>query len=120
MSQEVVRVLVVEDHRLVAETLAAALRTQRGIAVVSLASTVAETIDVLKRSNVDVILMDQRLPDGLGTEAVVRIKEQFPECKVIMVSASNSSAVVEQALRAGCRGYITKGGTVAQLLDAIH
>jgi DNA-binding NarL/FixJ family response regulator len=120
VNQEAVRVLVVEDHRLVAESLGSALRTQRGIAVVALASTIAEAFASLERYKVDVILLDQRLPDGLGTEAVARIVAKYPDCNVIMVSASNSATVVEQALRAGCTGYITKGGTVAQLLDAIH
>jgi len=113
-------VLVVEDHRLVAESLATALQAQKDITVVATVATIAAAIANLERHKVDLVLLDQLLPDGLGTQAVGRILALRPECKVIMVSASTNVGVMEDALRAGCSGYITKDGSVSQLLDTIQ
>jgi two-component system, NarL family, nitrate/nitrite response regulator NarL len=120
VKQKVVRVLIVEDHRLVAETFATALGTQPDIDVVGVAGNIAEANAALEDSDVDVILLDQRLPDGFGTDAAAKMIEGDQGRKVLMVSASNNSAVVEEALRVGCSGFVSKSSSVTQLREAIR
>ena len=82
-----IRVLLVDDHRLVTGPLAQILAREPDIAVVGVAASVAEAKE-LARERLDVVLMDYRLPDGTGVEATRAIKARWPAARVIMVTAA--------------------------------
>src|SRR3954454_18787903 len=80
-----IRVLLVDDHRLIPESLARVLGAEEDIRIVGIAGTVAEAGELAKEP-VDVVLMDCRLPDGTGVEATRSIKARWPSARIVMLT----------------------------------
>ncbi|WP_078491654.1 response regulator [Streptomyces yerevanensis] len=103
-----VRVLVVDDQRLIRDGIASLLSIRPGIAVVGTAvdgrDAVAKTLEL----EPDVILMDVRMPEMDGVEAVAVLRGRAPECRVVMLTTFDDEEYVVQALRAGAHGYLLK------------
>lgn len=114
------RVLIVEDHQVVAEGLVVTLGAQDDFEVVGAAATGKEALELSRRARPDVILMDQRLPDGDGTDVAASIKTELPETKIVMLTASEDDAVLVKAIEAGCSGYLTKGTSVRDVAEAVR
>jgi DNA-binding NarL/FixJ family response regulator len=115
-----IRVLIIEDHRMFAQALQAALDSTDDIAVSDIASTVGHGIDAARHIRPDVVLMDYRLPDGDGVDAARRVKAELPETRIVMLTASGSDEVFRQAISAGCSGYVTKDQSVDQLVLSVR
>lgn len=115
-----IRVLIVEDHRMFSQALSAALDEADDIAVTSAVSTAAEGIQAAAETNPDVVLMDYRLPDGNGVEAARRIKATEPGVRIVMLTASSDDNILRQAIEAGCAGYLTKDHTLEELILAVR
>ena len=103
-----VRVLVVDDHDVVSESLRRVLGATDGIEVVGVASTVADAIARALEQRPDVILMDYVLPDGDGAVAARAILDTLPDCKILILSGSEYSDVLIAAVDAGCVGYLER------------
>lgn len=114
-----IRVVLAEDHRLLREGVRALLAADPDIEVVAEASTGREAVEAAVRLEVDLMLMDVRMPDMDGIEATACLREQRPQTSVIMLSLFDEPALVERALGAGARGYVLKGAGVDCLQDAI-
>lgn len=114
----VVRVLLVDDHRLVAEAIAHVLGAAEGISVVGLVTTVADVSRIDVRP--DVVLMDYVLPDGTGSEATRIAKARWPRARVIMLSSRDDPETILEAVRAGADGYLTKADALASVADAVR
>ena len=115
-----VSVAVVDDHRLLAESIAAGLASADGIRVVGIATTGSDGLGLVRAHHPDVCLLDQRLPDLLGTDLVPALLKASPTTRVLLVTASESDEVLRRALEVGCVGFLTKGEGVATLLDAVR
>ncbi len=120
MSDTQIRVLIVEDHLMFAQTLRWALDQEDDIAVTGVAGTVAEALESVAATVPDVILMDYRLPDGDGVDAARRIKAAAPSVKVVMLTASGDEGVLRTAISAGCSGYVTKDQKIEELFLAVR
>lgn len=118
--ERLIRVLIVEDHRMFSQALSAALDEADDIAVTSAVSTVAEGIQAAAATNPDVVLMDYRLPDGNGVDAARRIKATQPDARIVMLTASSDDSLLRQAIEAGCAGYLTKDHTLEELILAVR
>ena len=118
--QRQIRVVIVEDHRMFAQALSAALDEADDIAVTAAVGTTREGIEAAHTTQPDVVLMDYRLPDGDGVEAARRIKAAHPDIKVVMLTAASDDSVLSQAIQAGCSGYLTKDHTVDELVLAVR
>jgi DNA-binding NarL/FixJ family response regulator len=114
-----VRVLIVDDHELFVEALAAILATDDRIAVVGQARDGAQAVELARRLHPDVILMDISMPGMDGVEATLKIREERAGACVLMLTGSNSSDDVDRSRRAGAAGYVTKDRIDAELVDAI-
>lgn len=114
-----IRVVIVDDHAMVAESLARLLEADDGIEVVALAVNVAGAIEAARRCQPDVVVMDYGLPDGDGVSATARIREEWPRMKVLLLTGSGSD-VVAAALDAGCVGYVEKTNAGASLVAAVR
>lgn len=112
-------VLIVEDHLVLAEALAAALE-ERGFGEVRTAATVAEALDTSRARCADVVLMDFRLPDGDGTKAAAEIRADCPEAKIVMLTAEVHESVVLAAVEAGCSGYLLKNAQLEEVVAAVR
>ncbi len=114
-----IRVLLVDDHRLIPESLARVLEHEPDMRVVGIASSVAETRALVK-DPVDVVLMDYRLPDGTGVDATRMIKARWPNSRVVMLTAIDDDEVVLESIQAGADGYITKDRAVADVIATVR
>jgi len=116
----VVRVLIVEDHRVLAEGLEFALSRQRDLMVVGVAGTVAEGTRLAVEERPDVVLMDFHLPDGTGAQATAAIRGQLPEVAVVVLTADTGESALLAAVQAGARGWLVKTAGAAQVIDAVR
>nr|WP_042195270.1 response regulator transcription factor [Kibdelosporangium sp. MJ126-NF4]CEL21881.1 DNA-binding response regulator, LuxR family [Kibdelosporangium sp. MJ126-NF4]CTQ92661.1 DNA-binding response regulator, LuxR family [Kibdelosporangium sp. MJ126-NF4] len=115
-----VRVLVVDDQRLVREGIASLLDIQPGIAVVGTAADGKQAIDQAHTLKPDVILMDVRMPEMDGVDAVAILRSRVPDSKVVMLTTFDDEEYVVQALRAGAAGYLLKDLPAAKLAEAVR
>lgn len=114
-----IRVLFVEDHRLLAEALSALLGREPDIEVVGVAGTVAQA-KTMARDRLDVVLMDYRLPDGTGAEATRAIKARWPAARVVMVTALTDDETILESIQAGADGYLTKDRAAEEVVQAVR
>lgn len=115
-----VRVLVVDDQRLVREGIASLLDLQPGISVVGTAATGKEAIERAIELAPDVTLMDVRMPEMDGVDAVAVLRRRAPDCRVVMLTTFDDEEYVVQALRAGAAGYLLKDLPAAELAEAVR
>ena len=115
-----VRVLIVEDHRVVAEGLAALINHQADMKVVGEAGSVAEAVPAVTELGPDVVLLDFRLPDGTGAEVASAIRETRPEAKLIFLTREDSDAARFAAVQSGASAFIHKSKAASEVVDAIR
>ena len=115
-----IRVLSVDDHPLLREGIAAIINSQQDMEIVSQASGGHEAIQQYREHRPDVTLMDLRLPDLSGIDALIAIRAEFPEARVIMLTTFEGDVEVHRALAAGARSYLLKNMPPSVLLDAIR
>jgi DNA-binding NarL/FixJ family response regulator len=115
------RVLLVEDHDMVAAGLQAVLDSEADLEVVGRASTGAEALALYSNLKPDCVVMDYGLPDTSGTEVATQIRVRDPKACVLMVTGHDyNETVVAQALEAGCAGFVSKERGVTELANAIR
>ncbi len=115
-----VRVLVVDDQRLIRESIASLLDIQPGIAVVGTAADGRDAVEQALAHRPDVILMDVRMPTMDGIEAVTVLRQRAPDCRVVMLTTFDDEDYVVRALRAGASGYLLKDRPARELADAVR
>jgi len=114
-----VRVLIVDDHELVAESFARVLRDEPDMSVVGTAATVAEGLTAARSLDPDVVLLDYQLPDGDGVSAAKKLRMESA-AKVIILTGSGNAAARLAASGAGCAGYIEKTMASNGLADVVR
>ncbi|MBE8474890.1 response regulator [Streptomyces justiciae] len=122
MSQEpaTVRVLVVDDQQLIRDGIAALLSIRPGITVVGTAVNGREAVAKAVELRPDVVLMDVRMPELDGVEAVAVLRDRAPKCRVVMLTTFDDEEYVVRALRAGAGGYLLKDLPAEELAHAIR
>ena len=120
MSPDPIRVLICDDHQVVADGLAAVLGIEPGIEVVDVTNSMAEAVVATREQRPDVILMDYGLPDGNGAEATRAVKDVRPEAKVVMLTSFADEETLVAAIEAGCSGFVPKHKGTAELTVAIR
>ncbi len=114
-----IRVLLVDDHHLLTDSLARLLDAEPDIEVVGVAGTVAEAKRLSSR-RMDVVLMDYRLPDGTGAEATRHVKRRWPGARVVMLTAVQNDETVLESIQAGADGYLTKDRAVEDVVATVR
>jgi DNA-binding NarL/FixJ family response regulator len=114
-----IRVLLVDDHRALAEALSRLLTSEPGISVVGTAYSAAEARNRL-REPVDVVLMDYALPDGTGAEVTRAVKARWPKTPVIMLTAHDDDETVLESIQAGADGFLSKTASTDEVVSAVR
>jgi DNA-binding NarL/FixJ family response regulator len=115
-----IRVLSVDDHPLLREGLAAIISNQPDMVLVAQACTAQEGIQQFRKHQPDVTLMDLRLPDKSGIDAMIAVRNEFPEARVIMLTTFEGDVEIQRALEAGARGYLLKNMPPKDLVEVIR
>ena len=115
-----IRIMTVDDHALLRQGIAALLKTQPDMELIAEACDGEEAIAKYRVHLPDVTLMDLQMPNVNGGEAIIRIRSEFPEAKILMLSTYGGDIHVLHAIKAGARGYLLKGNVRTELLEAIR
>jgi DNA-binding NarL/FixJ family response regulator len=117
---DLIRVLIVEDHRVVAEGLAALINQQADMKVVGNVGTVADSVPAAVELNPDVVLLDYRLPDGTAPDAASAIRSIRPAAKVIFLTREDTDAARFAAVQAGASAFLHKSRAAAEVVAAVR
>ncbi len=115
-----IRVAIVDDHWMVADSLSRVLSEQPDLEVVGSAKSVEEAMILVQEHRPDVILMDYRLPDGDGASATTAILEHWPDVRIVMLSGVADGVVLARSIEAGCVGLISKDRSIPEVVTAIR
>lgn len=115
-----ISILSVEDHPVFREGLSTIIGSQPDMLLVAQASNAVEAIAEFRRHRPDITLMDLRLPGTNGTDALIAIRGEYPNARIIMLTTSDSDGEIQRALRAGAAAYILKSMPKDELLAVIR
>ena len=116
----IIKVLIVDDHKLIGEAWSSLLKDAPNIQVVGLADNVDDAYSMAHSYKPDIVLMDINLGAGSGFDATERINDSMPKTRVIGLSLHDDITYVKKFLSIGAKGYLTKNTNKGELIDAIH
>jgi DNA-binding NarL/FixJ family response regulator len=122
MSEEptAIRILVVDDHPVVRAGVAGLIGDQPDMKIVGQASSGREAIQRFRDLHPDVVLMDLQMPDMNGLDAMIAIRDEAPQARVVVLTTYTGDAQVLRAIKAGARGYLLKSALHKELLETIR
>jgi DNA-binding NarL/FixJ family response regulator len=119
-SIEPVRIMVVDDHPVLREGIAAMLENERDLELVGEASDGTEAISMFRRLRPDVTLMDVQMPGIGGIEAMSAIRHEHPDARIVMLTTYPGDAQAIRALKAGAVGYMLKSSLLDEIVDVVR
>ena len=120
MKRPRIRVLIVDDHFMARLGLTVPINGEPDMCVVAEAEDADEALRQFRKHQPDVVTMDYRLPGESGAEAALAIRGEFPDARIIMLSAYEGEEDIHRAAQSGISGYLTKSATRAEVLNAIR
>jgi DNA-binding NarL/FixJ family response regulator len=115
-----IRVFSVDDHPLLREGIAAVVNSQPDMVMAAQAANGREAIAQFREVRPDVTLMDLRLPDISGIDALTAIRHEFPDARIVMLTTFEGDVEIQRALAAGARGYVLKSMPPKELADVVR
>jgi DNA-binding NarL/FixJ family response regulator len=115
-----IRILAVDDHPLLREGIAALIAAEPDMRLVAACSTGREAIDRFRALRPDVTLMDLQMPEMSGLDAMIAIRGEFPDARIIVLTTYTGDVQIVRALKAGASGYLLKNLVHKELLDTIR
>jgi len=118
--QKLIRVLCVDDHPLLREGIATIIRNQPDMMLVAEAESGCDAIQLFREHQPDAVLMDLRLPDMSGIDALIAIRTEFAEARIIMLTTFEGDVEIHRSLEAGARAYLLKSMPAKELVEVIR
>ena len=115
-----IKVLIADDHAIVRAGLRALIHSEPTMELVGEASGGYETIDLVEKTQPDVLVLDLSMPDLDGIAVTKQIKPQFPNMHILILTIHEDQALLREAIKAGASGYILKHAAESELISAIH
>ena len=115
-----IRVLAVDDHPLLREGIAALIGSEEDMELVGEASNGREAVDLFRKYQPDITLMDLQMPEMNGIDAIGAIRGEFPDARIIVLTTHPGDVQVSRAIKAGARGYLLKAMLRTELLETIR
>jgi DNA-binding NarL/FixJ family response regulator len=117
---EQIRILVVDDHFVVRMGLTTLINTQSDMTVVGEATNGKQAVELFRSERPDVTLMDLRMPEMNGVDAITAIRNEYPDCRIIVLTTYDGDEDIYRAFQAGARAYLLKDMHRDELLEAIR
>ena len=117
---DVIRILIVDDHEMVRDGLAVMLSRQGGFSVVGEAQNGLEAVEKTRELQPDVVLMDLRMPELNGVDAMRRIRDELPDLKFLVLTTYDTDEYIFDAIEAGAKGYLLKDASREELFRAVR
>ena len=115
-----IRVLIVDDHEVLAASLAHVLDAQPDMETVGIAGSLERARTMLSTAAPDVLLLDHRLPDGDGVAAIPELREIRPSIRIVVLTASVADQVLVQAIEGGASGFVSKTRSLAEVTSSVR
>jgi len=115
-----IRILTVDDHPVLREGIAAVLASEQDMVLVAEASNGREAVEQFRTHHPDVTLMDVQMPEVNGIDAIVKIREEFPNARIIVLTTYTGDAQAARAFKAGAYGYLLKNMVRKELIETIR
>ena len=115
-----IRILTVDDHPMLREGIAAVLASEQDMVLAAEASNGKEAIEQFRTHRPDVTLMDVQMPEVNGIDAILKIREEFPDARIIVLTTYGGDAQAARAFKAGASGYLLKNMVRKELIDTIR
>jgi two-component system NarL family response regulator len=119
-SEKKIRVMIADDHFVVRMGLAAVVNTQTDMAVIGEATTGKQAVEMFRQHRPDIVLMDVRMPEMDGIEAITTIRKDYPDSRFIVLTTYDGDEDIYRALQAGARAYLLKDSLRDGLVEAIR
>ena len=119
-TDKAIRILTVDDHPVVRDGIAASLKNEPDMVLVAEASNGREAVEQFRIHHPDVTLMDLQMPVMNGTDAIIAIREDFPNARIIVLTTYSGDAQAIRALKAGASGYLLKNMLRKELIETIR
>lgn len=117
---EKIRILIADDHYIVRIGLVALISVEPDMEVVAVAGDGVQAINLFRRFQPDLALLDMRMPVKDGVQTAMEIRSQFPDARIIMLTAFDGDEEIHKALQAGVQGYVFKNSSVEKLIPALR
>ena len=115
-----IRILVVDDHPLLREGIAAIIATQPDLKLVAQAGNGEAAVDQFRLTRPDITLMDLQMPGGSGLDAIIAIRTEWPSARIIVLTTYAGDVLAQRALKAGAQAYMLKNLVDKELLETIR